>query len=110
VLQLTGEHWEIVFWALVLFRYVYPAQSGYVPQSLWHDLLARFAHEVRSPNPRARFRGSLIDDKMFAIDVREWGLGNLVKECRARRAKISDPDSLSRDRPAPALRQLEQSR
>jgi hypothetical protein len=93
VLWLAGEHWEIVLWALVLFRYVYPAQSGYVPQSLWQDLLARFAHEVRSSNPRARFRGSLIDDKMFAIDVKEWGLDNLLKECRARCAKINDPDS-----------------
>ena len=27
--------------------------------------------------PHAKFRGSLIDDKMFAIDVNEWGLGEL---------------------------------
>ncbi len=27
VLELAGEHWEIVLWALILFRYVYPAQA-----------------------------------------------------------------------------------
>lgn len=89
VLELAGEHWEIVLWALVLFRYVYPAHSGYVPQTVWQDLLARFAKELCSPDSKARFRGSLIDDKMFAIDVKEWGLDDLFNECRARHPKIS---------------------
>ncbi len=91
VLELAGEHWEIVLWALVLFRYVYPAHSDYVPQAVWQDLLARFAKGLRSPDPKARFRGSLIDDKMFAIDVNEWGLDDLLNECRARHSKISAP-------------------
>ena len=89
VLELAGEHWEIVLWALVLFRYVYPAHSGYVPQTVWQDLLARFAKELCSPDSKARFRGSLIDDKMFAIDIKEWGLDDLFNECRARHPKIS---------------------
>lgn len=88
ILELAGEHWELVLWALVLFRYVYPAQTHYVPQNVWQDLLGRFAHEVRSPNPKARFRGSLIDDKMFAIDVEAWGLENILQETQAQRAKI----------------------
>jgi hypothetical protein len=92
VLQLADEHWEVLLWALVLFRYVYPGQTGYVPQSLWWALLGRFAHEVNSPDPRASFRGSLIDDNMFAIDVREWGLDNLLEEYRAGCPHISVPD------------------
>ncbi len=88
ILELAGEHWELVLWPLVLFRYVYPAQTHYVPQDIWLDLLGRFEQEVRSPNPRARFRGSLIDDKMFAIDVEEWGLDDILKENQARRTKI----------------------
>ena len=91
ILQLAGEHWELLLWALVLFRYVYPAQGNYVPQSLWQDLLARFAEELRSPHPKARFRGSLIDEAMFAIDIEEWGLDDVLKEYRARRAKIAPP-------------------
>ena len=89
VLELAGEHWEIVLWALVLFRYVYPAHSGYVPQTVWQDLLARFQRNWCSPDSKARFRGSLIDDKMFAIDIKEWGLDDLFNECRARHPKIS---------------------
>lgn len=88
ILELAGEHWELVLWALVLFRYVYPAQTHYVPQNVWQDLLGRFANEVRSPDPKAKFRGSLIDDKMFAIDVEAWGLENILQETQAQRAKI----------------------
>ena len=87
VLQLAGEHWEIVLWALVLFRYVYPAHSDYVPATLWQDLLMRFVYELEHPNPKAPFRGSLVDDNMFSIDVKDWGLEDLESEYRARQLK-----------------------
>ena len=90
ILQLAGEHWEILLWALVLFRYVYPAQTHYVPGELWKDLLTRFQREIGSPNAMAKFRGSLVDDNMFAIDVKEWGLHNLLEEAREKSARISD--------------------
>jgi hypothetical protein len=51
-------------------------------------LLARFSEEVNSPKEGARFRGSLIDDAMFAIDVEEWGMDNILQEHRNRRTKI----------------------
>src|SRR5258707_3819713 len=35
-LQLAGEHWEMVLWSPLLFRYVYPAQTHYVPRSEEH--------------------------------------------------------------------------
>lgn len=95
VLQLVGEHWEILLWALLLFRYVYPGQSNYVPKAVWKDLLTRLRNELSSPNPEARFRGSLVDDNMFAIDVEEWGLDNLLQESRARAPKIT----LAREEP-----------
>ena len=44
---------------------------------------------VHSPDATARFRGSLVDDRMFAIDVTEWGLDDLLKESRLRRTPIS---------------------
>jgi hypothetical protein len=81
-LELVGEHWEMLLWALVLFRYVYPAQSHYVPAEIWCELLHRFEREIRDPDPRARFRGSLVDNNMFAIDVNEWGMANLLEERR----------------------------
>jgi len=91
VMELTGEHWEVLLWNLMLFHYVYPAHADFVPKALWEDLMARFANEVRSPDPKAKFRGSLIDNAIFAIDVEEWGLDDVLSESRARRAQIQPP-------------------
>ncbi len=85
LLSLVGEHWEMLLWALLLFHYVYPTHAAYVPRSLWDDLLGRFLETLDHPNRRARFRGSLIDPNMFAIDVNEWGLPNLLEDYRTRR-------------------------
>jgi hypothetical protein len=85
MLAQVGEHWEVLLWALILFRYVYPAYSDHVPRSVWEDLLTRLMSAVARPNPKADFRGSLIDDCMFAIDVKEWGLKDLLSEYRETR-------------------------
>jgi hypothetical protein len=85
VLSLIGDHWEMLLWALIFFRYAYPAQTGYVPASLWRDLLRRFSAAIASSTPNAAFRGSLVDDNMFAIDVKDWGLENLLEDYRTKR-------------------------
>jgi hypothetical protein len=85
ILKHVGGHWEILFWSLVLFRYVYPGSSDFVPASLWKDLIERFAHATSHPDTQQEFRGSLIDDNMFAIDVTEWGLENVLARYRAER-------------------------
>ena len=56
-------------------------------KEVWRDLLSRFQDAVSHPDPTAKFRGSLVDDKQFAIDVNEWGLENLMQEYRDRRLK-----------------------
>jgi hypothetical protein len=89
-MELVGQHWEMLLWSLVLFRYVYPGQSHYVPRKIWCELLLRFEREIRSPDPEAKFRGSLVDDNMFAIDVNEWELPNLLAERRAQRVAEAD--------------------
>ncbi len=86
---IAGEHWEILLWALILFRYVYPAHSDYVPFALWSDLLTRYMELVAKPDNNARFRGSLIDEKMFAIDVNEWGMDDILSEHRERILKAA---------------------
>lgn len=88
--ELVGEHWQVLFWALVLFQYSYPAHTNYVPKEVWDDLIGKFQREVENPDPNARFRGSLIDPRMFAIDVQEWGMPDLNEEYRqAREPKLS---------------------
>ena len=83
ILDLACENWELLLWSLMLFRYVYPAHSNFVPAPLWQDLLSRYMHLVQHPNPNAPFRGSLVDENIFAIDLKEWGLENLQSEYRA---------------------------
>lgn len=85
ILTLAGDHWEILLWALILFRYVYPAQTDYVPRQVWKTLLGRFQQELENPNPEAPFRGSLVDDNMFAIDVAEWGMADTLWRQRQER-------------------------
>ena len=88
-LHLVGEHWEMLLWSLLLFRYVYPAQTHYVPDTVWRKLLRRLETQISRPHPDAKFRGSLVDENMFAIDLNEWKLANLLEETREKRlAKI----------------------
>lgn len=95
VLQLADGNWEMVFWALILFRYIYPAQSAYVPGRVWDDLIGRFISAIKNPDPQARFRGSLIDEHQFAIDIQEWCLDDILAEYRARRAPKLSPDIIN---------------
>lgn len=85
IFELVGGHWEVLLWTLILFRYCYPAHTSYVPRQIWDDLLARFQNELAHPDPNAPFRGSLIDEKMFAIDVSEWGMHDLLSGLREHR-------------------------
>lgn len=80
LMLLIGSHWELLLWSLVLFAYVYPAHTAVVPQAIWDDLSARFSLKIRFPDKDAPFRGSLVDPRMFAIDVEEWGQRNLYQE------------------------------
>ncbi len=90
LLSLVGEHWELLLWELILFRYVYPSKQGFVPREIWDELLSRFRRALDSPSS-VPFRGSLIDEKMFAIDVKEWGMENLLQQQRSQREdKIGD--------------------
>jgi Uncharacterised nucleotidyltransferase len=97
ILELACEHWEIVLWALMLFRYVYPAHTDYVPAPLWQDLLSRYMHLVQHSDPEAPFRGSLVDENIFSIDMKDWGLENLQSEYRAPYLQRSQSE------PAPTL-------
>jgi hypothetical protein len=85
VLELIGEHWEMLLWAFLFFRYSYPAQTDYVPAWLWRDLLGRFSSAIAGDNKDAPFRGSLVDDNMFAIDLQDWGMANILEDYRAQR-------------------------
>ncbi len=90
ILHLIGEHWMMLLWMLVLYQYIYPAHSEFVPRTLWDDLLSRLRNELDHPDSNADFRGSLIDEKMFAIDTVEWGMANLNEKMRNARRPAQD--------------------
>jgi len=53
LMSLIGDHWEMLFWSLVLYHYVYPANSDYVPAEIWIELAQRFSIELAHPNKGA---------------------------------------------------------
>ena len=92
LMTLLGEHWQMLLWYLVLYHYIYPSDSDYVPREIWDELLQRFQVELKHPNAQAGFRGSLIDENMFAIDVMEWEKRNVQDEYR-RKAELISPEA-----------------
>ena len=78
--KLTDPHWQMLLGELVLFAYIYPARTGDIPPSVWSELIDRFHKSVTEPQSDQPFRGTLIDPRMFAIDVNEWGERDLYRE------------------------------
>jgi hypothetical protein len=99
LLQLVGEHWELLLWSMMLFRYAYPGQSDRIPRPVWRDLLRRFEEQLGKDNHNAEFRGSLVDENMFAIDTNEWGLANLLQQTRQQR--LAEIDAMAECEPDP---------
>ena len=90
LLHLAGEHWELLFYAMILFKYVYPGKTDFIPKKVWESMIERTRQAIENPDPRALFRGSLLDERMFAIDVQEWGMNDLLGESRKRREGVID--------------------
>jgi hypothetical protein len=88
IFELVGEHWEILLWSLIFYRYVYPRHANEVPRRVWHQLLEKFENALTNPDLAAPFRGSLIDENMFAIDVQEWGLENVIEKYRDQHRRL----------------------
>ncbi len=68
-----GEHWELLLAYLHLYRYVYPSHARYVPGRVLDSLRQRYEREAAPEGP-LRFRGTLLDEVSFAVDVEAWGL------------------------------------
>jgi hypothetical protein len=90
--QLLTGHWELLFWSLVFFAYVYPANLDLIPQQLWGKLAGQLEERIRHPKKDEPFRGTLIDPNMFAIDVEEWGERNLFREYCERHPALIEAD------------------
>lgn len=84
-----GDHSLMLLWHLVLYAYVYPANIDLVPRRIWKRLVDALVEQVENPDTEALFRGTLLDENMFNIDVAEWGFADVISGFRdARHPKI----------------------
>jgi hypothetical protein len=87
ILSGIGEHWELLLAYLHLYRYVYPSHTQYLPRQVLELLRERYEVESDSQRP-LRFRGTMLDNASFRVDVEEWGLPD--ERAAAREALCSD--------------------
>jgi hypothetical protein len=73
ILSGIGEHWELLLAYLHLYRYVYPGHTHYLSRRVLERLRERYEEEG-DPQGTLRFRGTMLDDASFRVDVEEWGL------------------------------------
>ena len=65
-----------------------------MPRGDWDKMSNRSTGSIRIHYWRpgkARFRGSLVDDKMYAIDIHEWEMDDIQSEYRARGGRFIVP-------------------
>jgi hypothetical protein len=91
LLDRMDEHWELLLWHLIFFRYVYPCHADYVPPQVMATLLARYRRMLAAPHGDERgsaFRGTLVSQFSFAKDVKE-GYRDLRQELRTRKGEAA---------------------
>ena len=88
ILQLAGEHRGLLFAVLLLYRYVYPHAAKQVPSGVWQLLAQEFQDGLKDSQKEPSFRGTLLDENMFAVDVKEWGLPDLLRDSRSRKLDL----------------------
>ena len=74
ILDRLGENRLLLLWHLILFDYIYPGHTNYLPKDLMVALFneRQEAWKKRKPNAKA-FRGTLIDPFSYTVDVEDWG-------------------------------------
>jgi hypothetical protein len=74
VLTRMEADWELLFGALLSFRYVYPSMRGRVPAWIMEELRTRLRRQLEAPIPQEKVcRGPLISRKDYEVDISERG-------------------------------------
>lgn len=74
ILERLGENRELLLWHLLLFDFVYPGHSNYLPQELMAELFADLQERWQRKNRNSKsFRGTLLDPFSWTVDVEDWG-------------------------------------
>ena len=94
ILGLVKEHWEILLFALVLYRYVYPAYSHYVPSWVWESLLGELFPRVGRPQSAGAIPRQPGGRQDVRHRCRRVGMEDVLRarrEARTRTRKQEDP-------------------
>lgn len=73
VLALLGDNRDLLLPFLLLFAFVYPGRTHYLPQSLMVELFEEARQDWSHPKDRQESRGTLLDPFSFTVDVEDWG-------------------------------------
>jgi hypothetical protein len=78
VLARLGDNHGLLLWHLVLFAYVYPGRTHYLPQTLMVKLFETARRlwwqppDAAAPRQTKAFRGTLLDPFSFIVDIEDW--------------------------------------
>jgi hypothetical protein len=74
ILNRLGDNRELLLWHLILFDFLYPGHSNYLPKDLMRQLFTEMEErwKKRNKDPKA-FRGTLLDPFSYTVDVEDWG-------------------------------------
>lgn len=76
VLMHLKDNQEIILIYFILFDFVYPSHSDYLPKELIVTLFEQMREGWSRPVKTKAFRGMLLDPFAFAVDCRLWGYEN----------------------------------
>jgi hypothetical protein len=86
-----GEHWELLLWHLIFFRYVYPSAANDVPPWVMDELFDRYKKLLADPRKLEKsdaFRGTLVSIFSFQGDVAQ-GYRDLRTELKNRTPRVA---------------------
>ncbi len=71
ILNLLEDNRQLLLVYLILFDFVYPGRSEYLPR----DLMRQLFEEVGRPESQDNhaFRGTLLDPFSYVVDIEDWG-------------------------------------
>jgi hypothetical protein len=74
IVNRLGEHRELLLWHLILFDFIYPGHSKFLPKDLMAQLFEERRLEWSRPGKKSNvFRGTLLDPFLFTVDITDWG-------------------------------------
>ena len=89
LIERFGSHWRVLLSHLILFGFIYPAESSCIPNGVMQELLQRLHSEMSStPSSEQVCQGTLLSRAQYLLDIQEWGYedarlsprGNMTQE------------------------------